>query len=143
VIAVDRSAVVLRRARQLAARRAVRNVVWKRGELEELPIAASQVDVALLSQALHHADDPERAIAEAARITRPGGRVLVLDLRTHEQTWVRAKLGDRVLGFADGELKRLLSSAGLADVVVDVGARKAGDPFTVLVACGTRQKNPT
>ena len=113
VIAVDRSAAVLDRARALARRRRVSNVIWKRGELERLPVREARVDVALLSQALHHAQHPARAVAEAARITVPGGRVLVLDLRTHHEEWVRVKLGDRRLGFDDAELKRLLLDAGL------------------------------
>src|SRR5581483_11123739 len=78
VIAVDRSDVVLERARALARRRRVSNVIWKRGELEKLPIPDGLVDVAMLSQALHHAQNPTRAVAEAARVTAPGGRVLVL-----------------------------------------------------------------
>jgi SAM-dependent methyltransferase len=143
VIAVDRSDVVLRRARGLAERRRVNNVVWKRGELEHLPIGDEQVDVAMLSQALHHAEQPARAVAEAARITAPGGRVLVLDLRTHQETWVHNKLGDRVRGFADAELKRMLTSAGLRDVRVGVGARRTGDPFTVLLASGTKANATT
>jgi ArsR family transcriptional regulator len=138
VIAVDRSEVVLRRARGLAERRRVTNVVWKRGELERLPIADASVDVAMLSQALHHARQPAQAVSEAVRITSAGGRVLVLDLRTHQESWVRSKLGDRVLGFADEELKRMLVAAGLREVKVGVGARKTGDPFTVLVASGTK-----
>ena len=105
VIAVDRSKVVLDRAKALGSRRRVSNVVWKRGELEKLPIKDATVDVALLSQALHHASNPARAVAEAARITVPGGRVLVLDLREHHEEWVRAKLGDRRLGFRDEELE--------------------------------------
>ena len=95
--------------------------------------------VALLSQALHHAQNPAKAVAEAARVTKPGGRVLVLDLRTHGEDWVRAKLGDRRLGFDDRELKAMLTSAGLADVTVGVGARKSGDPFTVLIASGIKK----
>jgi SAM-dependent methyltransferase len=138
VIAVDRSEVVLERARALARRRRVSNVVWKRGELERLPIRDQSVHVALLSQALHHAADPARAVAEATRITVPGGRVLVLDLREHNEEWVRSKLGDRTLGFGDDSLKRLLTGAGLTHVKVGVGARKAGDPFTVLIASGIR-----
>ena len=138
VIAVDRSDNVLQRARGRARRRHVSNVVWKRGELEKLPVADNSVDVAMLSQALHHALHPARAVAEAARITVPGGRVLVLDLRTHGEAWVRTKLGDRILGFADDELKGLLTAAGLRDVHVGVGARKTGDPFTVLVASGVK-----
>ena len=138
VIAVDRSDVVLKRARGLARRRHVSNVVWKRGELEKLPIKDATVDVALLSQALHHAHSPVRAVAEAARITVPGGRVLVLDLRTHGEEWVRAKLGDRQLGFDEDELRQMLTEAGLRDVKVGIGARKVGDPFTVLIASGVK-----
>ena len=143
VIAVDRSEVVLDRAKALARRRRVANVVWKRGELEKLPIKDGTVDVTLLSQALHHAESPARAVAEAARVTVPGGRVLILDLREHREEWVRAKLGDRTLGFNDGELKRMLNAAGLRDVKVGVGASKAGDPFTVLIASGTKPQAAT
>jgi SAM-dependent methyltransferase len=140
VIAVDRSAAVLKRGQALAARRRVRNVIWKRGELERLPIRDASVDVALLSQALHHAGDPGRAVAEAARILVPGGRLLVLDLREHDQAWVRERLGDRWLGFPDDRLEQLLRDAGLTDVKVNVGARRTGDPFTVLVASGVKKR---
>jgi SAM-dependent methyltransferase len=140
VVAVDRSDEVLRRARGLAARRRVKNVVWKRGELEKLPIADRRVDVALLSQALHHAVEPRRALSEAVRILAPGGRLLVLDLKTHNETWVRGKLGDRLLGFSEAELERLLVSAGLKEVRTGVGAHKKGDPFTVLLACGVKKR---
>jgi SAM-dependent methyltransferase len=137
VVAVDRSAVVLRRARALARRQGVANIVWKRGEIEHLPLAARSVDVALLSQALHHAEVPARALAEAVRITRPGGRVLVMELRAHEEHWVRERLGDRWLGFRDEELARLMRQAGLERVVVRPGAHLKGDPFTVLIASGS------
>lgn len=138
VIAVDRSEMVLNRAKALARRRRVSNVIWKKGELEKLPMKDASVDVAMLSQALHHAHDPASAVAEAARVTTPGGRVLLLDLRAHQEDWVRAKLGDRRLGFEDAELRRMLTDAGLVDVKVGVGARKSGDPFTVLIASGEK-----
>lgn len=138
VIAVDRSRAVLARARGLAKRRRVRNVIWKRGELEKLPLRDASVDVALLSQALHHAADPVRALAEAARIVVPGGRVVILDLREHDQAWVRERFGDTWLGFTDDRLAKLMKEAGLADVTVSVGSRRTGDPFTVLVASGTK-----
>ena len=67
VVAVDRSAAVLKRARALAQRRRVSNVIWKKGELEQLPIRDAAVDVAMLSQALHHAHDPARAVARRRR----------------------------------------------------------------------------
>ena len=142
VVAVDRSDVVLERARDLARRRRVANVVWKRGELEKLPIKDAEVDVALLSQALHHANNPARAVAEAARVTVPGGRVLILDLREHQEEWVRSKLGDRSLGFRESQLRKLLADAGLRDLKVNVGARKSGDPFAVLIAAGTKPGRP-
>ncbi len=138
VVAIDRSATVLSRAKALAERRGRTNIVWKRGEIEKLPLNDASVDIALLSQALHHAEDPGKALAEAVRIVKPGGRVLLLDLRRHDERWVRERLGDRWLGFDDDELHRLLASAGLKDVKVAVGARRTRDPFTVLVASGTK-----
>ena len=138
VFAIDRSPQVLRRARDLARRRRTTNIIWKRGEIEDTRLPDRSVDVALLSQALHHAASPAAALAEAARITVPGGRVLVLDLRSHEEAWARTRLDDRWMGFDDDELRRLLCGAGLQQVQVRVGARKAGDPFTVLIAAGTK-----
>ena len=138
VIAVDRSQAVLRQARALARRRGVSNITWKRGEIERVPIKDASVDVALLSQALHHAADPARALAEAARIVVAGGRVLVLELRAHDQAWVRERVGDRWLGFEDEALRAMLQRAGLTHVKVAVGARKKGDPFTVIIASGIK-----
>jgi ArsR family transcriptional regulator len=140
VVAIDRSAAVLRRARALAARRRVKNIVWKQGELEKLPIADGQMDLVLLSQALHHAREPRRAAAEAARVLASGGRLLVLDLKAHNETWVRSKLGDQVLGFAEAELAQLLAGAGFDDVRVGTGAQKKGDPFAVVLACGVKRR---
>jgi SAM-dependent methyltransferase len=140
VVAVDRSAAVLTRAKALAGRRRAANIVFKRGELEKLPLDSASADVAILSQALHHAADPGQAMAEAARVLRPGGKVLVLDLRAHSEAWVREKLGDRQLGFTEDALTGLLTDAGLSDIKVGVGSRRAGDPFTVLVASGAKRK---
>jgi SAM-dependent methyltransferase len=166
VIAVDRSEASLVRARAMAKRLARRdagdagspahrrpgeggpvrrsaereggNVEWKRGELEKLPLKDASVDVALLSQALHHVAVPRKALAEAVRIVRPGGRVLILELRAHQEQWVRERLGDTWLGFSDEELKQLMAAAGLTDIKLTVGARRARDPFTVLIASGVK-----
>ena len=139
VIAVDRSKDALARARALATRRKVRNIVWKRGALEHVPLADDSVDLVLLSQALHHAEKPEIVLAEARRILRRGGRLLLLDLREHDQAWVKSALGDRWQGFMDDALGQLLAGAGFADVTVRVGARRSGDPFTVLIGVGTNR----
>ena len=138
VIGIDKSPDVLRRARALAERRGVKNITWKRGDMEKLPLKDASVDVALLSQALHHAVDPSRALSEAVRVLRRSGHLLALDLRDHDQEWVRDRLGDRWLGFKDDNLRGLLSGAGLTDVNVRVGSRSPGDPFTVLIAGGIK-----
>ena len=116
VIGVDRSDAVLDRARALAERRGIANAQWKKGDLTRLPLADASVDVALLSQALHHARHPDDALEEAARVLRPGGRLLVLDLREHEEAWVRDRLGDTRLGFSDDDLRHLMSDAGFEKV---------------------------
>jgi SAM-dependent methyltransferase len=140
VTAVDRSTGVVARAKALAARKKCTNITWKKGELEKLPIDSQTIDVALLSQALHHAGDPNDALSEAARILKPGGRLLILDLRPHDETWVREKLGDQWFGFSDEHLEGLLTRAGFTDIKVTLGARRINDPFAVLIAIGTKRK---
>ena len=142
VVGIDRSDEVLERAKALAARRRVSNVQWKKGDLAPLPLHDASVDIALLSQALHHAVEPEDALAEVVRVLRPGGRVLVLDLRRHDQKWVSSRFGDKWLGFTDAELEKLLREAGLRELRVQVGARQARDPFVVLIASGTKPQIP-
>lgn len=138
VIAIDSSRDVLKRARQLARKRGIGNITWKEGRIEALPLEDGSVDVVLLSQALHHVPKPDAALCEAVRALRPGGTVLVLELRAHGQDWVRDRLGDRWLGFRDESLEDWMFRAGLDDVRVEVGARLKGDPFTVLVASGRK-----
>jgi ArsR family transcriptional regulator len=139
VIAIDRSTDVLARGKELARRRGVKNITWKRGELQKVPIDDASMDLVLLSQALHHADEPRAALQEAHRILRPGGRVLLLDLRQHGEAWVTSTLGDRWLGFDDDSLKKLLTETGFTNAIVRVGASRTGDPFAVLIAAGTKR----
>ena len=81
--------------------------------------------------------------SDPRRIVSPGGHVLVLDLRQHEQEWVTDRLGDRWHGFSEEALEKLLAGAGLKDVKVTVGARRPGDPFTVLIASGRKPAEKT
>jgi ArsR family transcriptional regulator len=116
----------------------VTNVEWKKGDLLRLPLRDATMDVALLSQSLRYATDPERALAEAARILRPNGRLVVLDLKEHDQEWVRTRFGAQRLGFSSAELDGLLRTAGFGNVRVTTGTGRAGNPFTVLIASGIR-----
>ncbi len=138
VVGVDRAPGVLARAKALAGRRRVTNITWKRGELDQLPLDDASIDVALLSQALHHAVDPAQTLSEVVRILRPGGRLLLLDLKAHEESWVREKLGDQWLGFSEDHLRRLLDRAGFAEIRITPGVRRTNDPFVVLVGVATK-----
>lgn len=139
VIAVDHSSDMLQRARRLAAKHGAKNIVWKKGELGKLPLADKSVEVALMAQVLHSLDDPLAALAEACRVLVPGGTLLLQELRSHQETWVKERFGDTRLGFKDTELKRLLKQAGFSEIRLDIGAKRRGDPFTVLIGCGRRK----
>jgi len=139
VVAVDVSERVLDGAKALAHARSIRNLSFRKGEIEDLPLEDASVDVALLSQALHHAKDPAKAIGEAARVLAPGGTLLLLDLKSHKEEWVK-KLGDRWMGFDEDSLRKMMKDAGLRDLQFEIGASKRGDPFQVIVASGKKSK---
>ncbi len=82
--------------------------------------------------------DPSHALAEVIRILRPNGRLLLLDLRAHDEAWVREKLGDQWLGFSEDQLRRLLMHAGFDNIRIAPGARRTNDPFVVLVGVATK-----
>lgn len=138
VIAVDRSAQVLERARDLATRRRVANVEWRLGEIEQPPIEPGAADIALLSQALHHAEDPRQALLAATRVVHERGRVLVFDLLAHREEWTRERLGDRWLGFELDALTRMMGDAGLIDLQVGPHDDATLSPFSVVTAIGTK-----
>ena len=141
VFAIDRSRKMLAKAEALAKRKEAGNIAFKRGEIERVPLTDGSVDVVLLSQALHHAEKPERALLEARRVLVPGGTVLILDLCEHEETWVRERLGDVWLGFPEPALRKMIRDAGFERVKSEIGARRRGDPFKVIVASGRKPSN--
>lgn len=137
VVAVDASAEMLDAARRRLA--PVPNVEVRRGELESLPIADAELDVALLSLVLHFVPEPARAIAEAARVVRPGGRVLVLDMQPHGREEYRQSMGHLWQGFEARQVERWMSDASLVDARVrPIAADAQAKGPTLFVATARR-----
>lgn len=116
VIGVDGSPEMLQAARTRLEDRA--NVDVREGALEALPIETASLDVAICSLVLHHQPDPPRVLGEVARVLKPGGRVLVVDMRPHERTEYQQRMGHVWLGFSDETMRRHLSAAGFEGVRV-------------------------
>ncbi len=112
VIAVDSSAKMIEFAREQARRHHIKNIDYRLGDMEELPIDDQSADLVFFSQSLHHALHPQHAIAEAARILRPGGRIAILDLARHRFEEAREMYADEWLGFSEAELESMLHKAG-------------------------------
>ncbi len=114
VTAVDLSAQMLRVVQERSKEAGLsRRVTVQKGDLEKLPLKAGSMDAVFVSQVLHHAARPGRALKEAARILKPGGRLVLLDLAQHDQEWTRDEWADQWLGFDERELRGWLKDAGL------------------------------
>ena len=114
VIGVDASATMLRLAQQRL--QAFPHVDLREGQLEALPIDDHTLDVATLMLVLHHLQDPQRAIQEAARCMKSGGRLLIVDMLPHDRVHYRQEMGHIWLGFAEDTLRAFVETAGFAQV---------------------------
>ena len=138
VIAVDESAAMLQAARKRLS--GLDNIELRRGELEALPIDDGRLDAATLMLVLHHVPEPERALADVARVLKPGGRVLIVDMVPHDREQYRQQMGHVWLGFSDDHVRRMLSDAGFGAirvVVLPADARSKGPGL--FVATGDNQ----
>jgi ArsR family transcriptional regulator len=139
VTAVDISGEMLRQLTARAKKRGIANLETVEAEIEDLPLPDASHDVVVMSQALHHAQEPVRALSEARRILVPGGRLLVIDLLAHAEEWVREKLEHVHLGFTEADLEQALARAGFEKLQLQRAARDPQPPhFMTLVATGRK-----
>jgi len=128
VIAIDSSEKMVEFGSELARTHGIANLEYRLGDLEDVPIRNGQVDLAFLSQALHHAVHPEKAVAEAYRILKPHGRIAVLDLNRHQFEEAREMYADLWLGFTELELERYLKGAGFRNVETAIVFKEQESP---------------
>ncbi|MEI9976478.1 MAG: metalloregulator ArsR/SmtB family transcription factor [Ignavibacteriota bacterium] len=139
VIAIDNSEKMVEFGAELARKHGIGNLEFRLGDIEDVPIRAGTVDLAFLSQALHHARHPHRAVEEARRILRPGGRIAVLDLNRHHFEEAREMYADVWLGFTELELERYLKGGGFRNVETAVVHKESEAPyFETLLGTGEK-----
>ena len=136
VVCIDNSPKMVEFGSALAKKNGFTNLVYKLGDIENVPLADASVDLALLSQALHHAQHPEKAVTEAFRILKKGGQVLILDLLEHDFEKARDLYADLWLGFSENKLYQFLKDAGFRRIEVNTVAQEDNPPHfqTVLAS---------
>jgi ubiquinone/menaquinone biosynthesis C-methylase UbiE/DNA-binding transcriptional ArsR family regulator len=139
VIAVDNSEKMVTFGAEKAKKNGLKNLEFRLGDLENPPIDANSVDLVILSQALHHAEHPDKALASAYKILRAGGQLMVLDLLEHQFEQAHELYGDRWLGFREADLHRWLEVAGFKRIDIATVAREENPPhFQTLLASGEK-----
>ncbi|XXF79836.1 metalloregulator ArsR/SmtB family transcription factor [Myxococcaceae bacterium GXIMD 01537] len=138
VWAIDQNAQVLARARERAAREGHGNITFLAEDLHRLSLADGQMDLVVISQSLHHVEDPGAVLAEAARIVKPSGKLVLLELMPHEERWALEQLGHRHLGFAPEALEATLRRAGFESITRETHTRDRESPFRVFLLTGVK-----
>ena len=128
VVAIDNSEKMIEYGSNLAKRNKVKNLEFQLGDMEELPLENETFDLAMMHQTLHHTLHPQKALEEAARILRPGGRLVVLDLLKHEVEAARELYADLWPGFSQAEILKMMKNANLRNAEVSVVSREAEPP---------------
>lgn len=139
VIAIDNSEKMVSFAAGVARDHGAGNLEFRLGDIESPPIGDGEVDVAFFSQALHHATRPQRAIDEACRILKPGGKIVVLDLLKHTYEQARDLYVDVWLGFSEVEVLGFLKKSGFENVDISVVHKEEQHPYLqTLLAIGEK-----
>jgi len=139
VIAVDNSEKMVAFGMAKAKKNGLKNLEFRLGDLQEPPIEPNSVDLVILSQALHHAEAPAKAIAAAYRILRPRGQIMILDLLKHNFEKAHELYGDRWPGFAESDLHRWMEQAGFKKIEISIVAAEEQPPhFQTILAGGEK-----
>jgi ubiquinone/menaquinone biosynthesis C-methylase UbiE/DNA-binding HxlR family transcriptional regulator len=139
VIAIDNSPKMVEFGSQLAKKHGFKNLEYRLGDIEDPPIANNSVDLAILSQALHHAIHPQRTIEAAHRLLKRGGRLVILDLLSHRFERARELYADHWLGFSEVQLHQFLEKNSFREIEVSVVAREKESPhFQTVFATGIK-----
>src|SRR6185503_2166272 len=126
---------------RLAKENGLANLEYRLGDLEAPPIEPETLDLAFFSQSLHHALHPEDAVRAAYRLLKPGGRIVVLDLKRHSFEQARELYSDTWLGFSEVELRAFLEHAGFDKVESWIVDREKQSPmFETILAVGCRPR---
>ncbi|HEV8543771.1 MAG TPA: metalloregulator ArsR/SmtB family transcription factor [Verrucomicrobiae bacterium] len=139
VIAVDNSEKMVSFGAEKARQNGLKNLEFRLGDLESPPIAENSVDLAVLSQALHHARNPGVTISGARKILRPGGQIMILDLHEHGFERAQELYGDLWLGFKTSDLHRWLEAAGFKKIDISVVAREEQPPHFETILAGAEK----
>jgi len=139
VIAVDNSEKMVAFGAAKAKKNGQKNLEFRLGDLQNPPIEPNSVDLVILSQALHHAEAPARAIAAAYKILRPRGQIMILDLLKHNFEKAHELYGDRWPGFAESDLHRWLEDAGFRKIEISVVAREEQPPHFQTILAGAEK----
>ena len=139
VIAVDNSEKMVAFGTSKAKKNGLKNLEFRLGDLQQPPIETATMDLVILSQSLHHAEEPAKTLAAAHRILKPGGQLMLLDLLQHNFEEARELYGDSWLGFPESDLHRWLEAAGFKKIEISVVASEDQPPhFQTVLASGVK-----
>jgi 2-polyprenyl-3-methyl-5-hydroxy-6-metoxy-1,4-benzoquinol methylase len=139
VVAIDKNGSALKQAKERAKRAQVDNISFLQEDLHHLSLPDGKKDLVVLSQSLHHVEDPQAVLAEAARLLKRGGKIVVLELMPHEEKWVKDRLGHLHLGFEPDRLEGDLEKVGFTKLSRDTHARNGNSPFRVFLLTGVKK----
>ena len=136
VTAIDTSAQALSKAREraeAAGEGLARRIRFVKDDLHSLSVKSASLDLVVISQSLHHVETPEKVVREAARVLKPGGHCVLVELLPHKEKWVLDRLGHRAMGFEPETVRGWLKAAGFGRLDLDASVSRTTDPFRVFL----------